>query len=199
MCLSAHSSSPLLSVSPVPLRSFALSPRRAPLSSGRFRPHVLAAVVASSLVSPGIRDLRLARCPVSPLIRSQVAPCTVNNLDRLTHDPKAAVMGSREDSGICGRLHSRLFQRPKCGKPFFFFFPPLHSSSANLGFLTGCNKISVSVELISPRMRYTFSLSCFRFHTLPPVTFCTSSSHTPLSSSSVLPATFFVIKNPRRC
>lgn len=45
-------------------------------------------------------------------------------------------------------------------------------------------------------MQYTFSLSCSKFHTLPPVTFCTSLSHTPLSSSSVLRATHFVIKNP---
>lgn len=47
---------------------------------------VLAAVAAFSLVSPGIRDLQLARSPVSPLIRSQVAPCMVDDLDWLTQD-----------------------------------------------------------------------------------------------------------------
>lgn len=69
-------------------------------------------------------------------------------------------------------------------------------SSASLVFLTDCKEISVSAELIRPHMRYTFSLSRSKFHTLPPVTFCTSPSHTPLSSSSVLRATRFVIKNP---
>lgn len=117
-----HFSSPLLSFSLVSLRSFTLPPRHAPLYfhldiSGPLP--VLAVVVPSSLMSPGIRDLRLARSPVSPLIHSQVAPCTVNDLDRLTHNPESVIMGSQGDSGICRRLNLRLCRRPKHGKPFF--------------------------------------------------------------------------------
>lgn len=86
-------------------------------------PHVLAAVVASSLVSPGIRDLRLARCPVSPLICTQGALCTVNGLDRLTHDPKSVVMGSR--GGFNMWLTEFTFvSEAKMQKAFFFFSPP---------------------------------------------------------------------------
>lgn len=101
--------SPFLHTSP--------SPRSSLLSSGPLP--VLAVVVPSSLMSPGIRDLRLARPPVSPLIHSQVAPCTANDLDRLTHDPESVVMGSQGDSGICRRLNLRLCRRPKRGKTVF--------------------------------------------------------------------------------
>lgn len=71
-----------------------------------------AAAVASCLASSGIRDLRLAWSPVSPLIHSQIASCTVNDGPPHTHDPKPVLMGSPGDSGLWSCLESCLCQRP---------------------------------------------------------------------------------------
>lgn len=91
-------------------------------------PLLAAASVASGLVSPGIRDLRSAWSPVSPLIHSQVPRCTVNYLDCLTHHPKSVIMTYQGDSGCCSTLDLRLCPRPNV-KYFLFFL-----SSANLVF-----------------------------------------------------------------
>lgn len=71
-----------------------------------------AAAVASCLASSGIRDLRLAWSLVSPLIHSQIAPCTVSDGPPHTHDPKPVLMGSPGDGGLWSSLESCLCQRP---------------------------------------------------------------------------------------
>lgn len=134
----------------VPLRVFPLPPH---CILWMFPDPVLATVIASSLESPGIRDLRLTWSPVSPLIHSQVALCTVNDLDHLMHNLECVVMGSQGDSGICSRLDSRLHQRQN--RENF----SLLLSSANLVFLIDSNKILVTVELIRPQ--YTLHLFTF--------------------------------------